>query len=97
MSVANLIFQQCPSAPVASLYTLSPFSHSSPSLRGTVKFTVSCSSLVSPVTVLDGSVEKKVFERNEIRLGLPSKGRMASDTLDLLKVSSSLSLYKSIP
>ncbi|PSS29140.1 ATP phosphoribosyltransferase [Actinidia chinensis var. chinensis] len=85
MSVANLIFQQFPSAPVASLSTLSPFSHCSPSLRGTVKFTVSCSSLVSPVTVLDGSVEKKVFERNEIRLGLPSKGRMASDTLDLLK------------
>ncbi|KAJ0600132.1 putative ATP phosphoribosyltransferase [Helianthus annuus] len=25
------------------------------------------------------------MERNEIRLGLPSKGRMASDTLDLLK------------
>lgn len=31
--------------------------------------------------VLDG----KVSERSEIRLGLPSKGRMASDTLDLLK------------
>ncbi|KAA8545482.1 hypothetical protein F0562_020266 [Nyssa sinensis] len=30
-------------------------------------------------------LDKKAAERNEIRLGLPSKGRMASDTLDLLK------------
>ncbi|GFY88555.1 ATP phosphoribosyl transferase 2 [Actinidia rufa] len=85
MSVANLFFQQCPFASVASLSSLSPFSHSGPSLRVSVKFTVSCSSLASPVTVLDRNVEKKVAERNEIRLGLPSKGRMASDTLDLLK------------
>ncbi|XP_057465005.1 ATP phosphoribosyltransferase 2, chloroplastic-like isoform X3 [Actinidia eriantha] len=85
MSVANLFFQQCPFASVASLSTLSSFSHSAPSLRVSVKFTVSCSSLASPVTVLDRNVEKKVAERNEIRLGLPSKGRMASDTLDLLK------------
>ncbi|PSS02892.1 ATP phosphoribosyltransferase [Actinidia chinensis var. chinensis] len=85
MSVANLFFQQCPFASVASLSTLSPFSRSAPSLRVSVKFTVSCSSLASPVTVLDRNVEKKVAERNEIRLGLPSKGRMASDTLDLLK------------
>ncbi|XP_057465004.1 ATP phosphoribosyltransferase 2, chloroplastic-like isoform X2 [Actinidia eriantha] len=87
MSVANLFFQQCPFASVASLSTLSSFSHSAPSLRVSVKFTVSCSSLASPVTVLDRNVEKKVAERNEIRLGLPSKGRMASDTLDLLKLS----------
>jgi ATP phosphoribosyltransferase len=40
------------------------------------------------VPVLDG----KVPERSEIRLGLPSKGRMASDTLDLLKVKSFLCL-----
>lgn len=31
-------------------------------------------------------MDKKPHERNEVRLGLPSKGRMATDTLDLLKV-----------
>lgn len=30
-------------------------------------------------------LENRVLERSETRLGLPSKGRMASDTLDLLK------------
>ncbi|KAI7754055.1 hypothetical protein M8C21_009570, partial [Ambrosia artemisiifolia] len=38
------------------------------------------------VTVVNGNnVDRLLTERNEIRLGLPSKGRMASDTLDLLK------------
>ncbi|KAL0422253.1 UNVERIFIED_CONTAM: ATP phosphoribosyltransferase 2, chloroplastic [Sesamum latifolium] len=50
-----------------------------------VKFSVSCCSAASPVTVVNGNVDKKPSERNEVRLGLPSKGRMATDTLDLLK------------
>ncbi|XP_065870846.1 ATP phosphoribosyltransferase 2, chloroplastic-like [Euphorbia lathyris] len=39
----------------------------------------------SEVAVSNGKLDGKIIERNEIRLGLPSKGRMASDTLDLLK------------
>ncbi|CAH9073816.1 unnamed protein product [Cuscuta europaea] len=39
----------------------------------------------SPVTVANGNVDLRSVERNEIRLGLPSKGRMAAETLDLLK------------
>ncbi|KAK4438348.1 ATP phosphoribosyltransferase 2, chloroplastic [Sesamum alatum] len=50
-----------------------------------VKFSVSCCSAASLVTVVNGNVDKKPLERNEVRLGLPSKGRMATDTLDLLK------------
>ncbi|KAB1207096.1 ATP phosphoribosyltransferase 2, chloroplastic [Morella rubra] len=38
------------------------------------------------LTVVNGRVDDgKVSERDAIRLGLPSKGRMASDTLELLK------------
>ncbi|KAI5661610.1 hypothetical protein M9H77_20933 [Catharanthus roseus] len=59
--------------------------HSSPA-KISVKFTISCCSFApSPVTVVNGNVEKRLPDRNEIRLGLPSKGRMASDTLDLLR------------
>ncbi|XP_034228925.1 ATP phosphoribosyltransferase 1, chloroplastic-like isoform X2 [Prunus dulcis] len=43
--------------------------------------TCSVSQLQSAAEVVNGGVP----ERNEIRLGLPSKGRMAADTLDLLK------------
>ncbi|KAM1001959.1 hypothetical protein ACFX14_002463 [Malus domestica] len=43
--------------------------------------TCSVSQLQSAVEAVNG----RVAERNEIRLGLPSKGRMAADTLDLLK------------
>lgn len=39
----------------------------------------------SPLNVVNGNADPRVPERSEIRLGLPSKGRMASDTLDLLK------------
>lgn len=35
--------------------------------------------------MVNGNVERRSAERSEVRLGLPSKGRMASDTLDLLK------------
>ncbi|KAA8536572.1 hypothetical protein F0562_029050 [Nyssa sinensis] len=82
MSVAQSFFQQFPSA---SVNTLSSSSRSSPSVRIYVKFTVSCCSLASPLTLVNGNTDNKAPERNEIRLGLPSKGRMATDTLDLLK------------
>ncbi|KAK6121362.1 hypothetical protein DH2020_044889 [Rehmannia glutinosa] len=52
-----------------------------------VKFTVSCCLVASPAAVVNVNVDKKPSERNEVRLGLPSKGRMATDTLDLLKIS----------
>ncbi|KAG8368828.1 hypothetical protein BUALT_Bualt15G0087400 [Buddleja alternifolia] len=81
MSIVRTIFLQCSPASV------SPFSAPSPSSnRVSVKFTVSCCSVAaSPVTVVNGNVDKKPLDRNEVRLGLPSKGRMATDTLDLLK------------
>ncbi|CAN6587436.1 unnamed protein product [Malus baccata var. baccata] len=47
-------------------------------------FHITCS--VSQLqTAAAETVNGPVSERNEIRLGLPSKGRMAADTLDLLK------------
>ncbi|KAM0978096.1 hypothetical protein ACFX2I_014025 [Malus domestica] len=36
-------------------------------------------------TEAEEAVNGRVSERNEIRLGLPSKGHMAADTIDLLK------------
>lgn len=50
-----------------------------------VKFTVSCCSATSPLSVVNGNVENRPSDRTEVRLGLPSKGRMAADSLDLLK------------
>lgn len=50
-----------------------------------MKSTVFCCLSPSPVTAVNGNTERRSSERNEIRLGLPSKGRMATDTLDLLK------------
>ncbi|KAK4424408.1 ATP phosphoribosyltransferase 2, chloroplastic [Sesamum alatum] len=79
MSVVRTIFLQC--GPSVSHFSTSSYSGNS----GSVKFTVSCSSVASPATVVIGNVDKKPSERNEVRLGLPSKGRMATDTLDLLK------------
>ncbi|KAG6437517.1 hypothetical protein SASPL_102435 [Salvia splendens] len=78
MSVGRMIFLQCPSIPHF------PNSSSSPNPVA-VKFTVSCCSLASPAAVVNGNLEKRSHDRNEVRLGLPSKGRMATDTLDLLK------------
>ncbi|KAM1210586.1 hypothetical protein ACFX13_002470 [Malus domestica] len=46
-------------------------------------FHITCS--VSQLQSAAEAVNGRVAERNEIRLGLPSKGRMAADTLDLLK------------
>ncbi|CAI9764542.1 unnamed protein product [Fraxinus pennsylvanica] len=81
MAVVQTVFLQCPSVSISSF-------SSSPSTainRVPVKFTVSCSSVSSPITVVNGNVDKSPSERNEVRLGLPSKGRMATDTLELLK------------
>ncbi|KAL0375944.1 UNVERIFIED_CONTAM: ATP phosphoribosyltransferase 1, chloroplastic [Sesamum calycinum] len=81
MSVVRTIFLQC--GPSVSHFSTSSYSTNSNS--GSVKFTVSCCSVASPATVVIGNVDKKPSDRNEVRLGLPSKGRMATDTLDLLK------------
>ncbi|KAM1426927.1 hypothetical protein PS1_019399 [Malus domestica] len=49
-----------------------------------LSFHITCS--VSQLqTAAVEAVNDRVFERNEICLGLPSKGSMAIDTLDLLK------------
>ncbi|KAM1011563.1 hypothetical protein ACFX13_047656 [Malus domestica] len=49
-----------------------------------LSFHITCS--VSQLqTAVAEAVKGRVFVRNEIRLGLPSKGSMAADTLDLLK------------
>ncbi|KAK6143763.1 hypothetical protein DH2020_024111 [Rehmannia glutinosa] len=78
MSVVRTTFLQCPS--------ISHFSTPSSSTNPVpVKFTVSCCLVASPAAVVNVNVDKKPSERNEVRLGLPSKGRMATDTLDLLK------------
>ncbi|KAL6514695.1 NifU-like protein 2, chloroplastic [Orobanche gracilis] len=80
MSVARATFLQCPS--------ISHFSNSSSSTNPvSVKFTASCCLVASPVTVVNICADKKHPDRNEVRLGFPSEGRMATDTLDLLKVS----------
>ncbi|XP_051132952.1 ATP phosphoribosyltransferase 2, chloroplastic-like [Andrographis paniculata] len=78
MSLVRTIFLQCP--PIPHL----PTAFSS---RGTVsvKFDVSCCCVATPETLVRESVDEKRFQRTEVRLGLPSKGRMATDTLDLLK------------
>lgn len=52
-----------------------------------MKFRISCCAVASPAAVSSGIADNRVLERREIRLGLPSKGRMATDTLDLLKVN----------
>ncbi|KAK8488022.1 hypothetical protein V6N11_021076 [Hibiscus sabdariffa] len=46
---------------------------------------ISCCSSQSQTAVFNGTFDNQIAERDEIRLGLPSKGRMAADTLDLLK------------
>ncbi|CAN0877138.1 ATP phosphoribosyltransferase 2, chloroplastic [Linum grandiflorum] len=41
--------------------------------------------VLQPQLLSNGGAGPKASDRNELRLGLPSKGRMAEDTLDLLK------------
>ncbi|KAG2705414.1 hypothetical protein I3760_05G052300 [Carya illinoinensis] len=56
------------------------------SSRISVRRTIWCCASQFQVAVVNGPVDDgRASERNVIRVGLPSKGRMASDTLDLLK------------
>ena len=87
--------QQCTS--------FTPFPHSSLpsnsisvlSSRFSLKFRVHacCQTQTSPsplptsIDFVNGNADLNSIQRSEIRFGLPSKGRMASDTLQLLKVS----------
>ncbi|KAJ8441604.1 hypothetical protein Cgig2_023757 [Carnegiea gigantea] len=50
-----------------------------------VKVYACCQTSSMPMSVVNGNADLRVPQRSEVRLGLPSKGRMASDTLDLLK------------
>eukprot|EP00268_Persea_americana_P007292 TRINITY_DN1268_c1_g1_i1.p1 TRINITY_DN1268_c1_g1~~TRINITY_DN1268_c1_g1_i1.p1 ORF type:complete len:398 (-),score=75.05 TRINITY_DN1268_c1_g1_i1:419-1612(-) len=45
----------------------------------------SSSSATTLTTSVDDALERSASDRNAIRLGLPSKGRLGSETLDLLK------------
>ncbi|KAK4835409.1 hypothetical protein QYF36_009299 [Acer negundo] len=85
MSLLQFCFQQCPS-PSLSLFSPSSSNFSVATTKpAAVTCCVSQSQFQSQVSVVNGNVDSRVSERTEIRLGLPSKGRMASDTLDLLK------------
>ncbi|KAJ0010511.1 hypothetical protein Pint_33350 [Pistacia integerrima] len=80
-------FQQCPSPSLSLLCPSSSFHISvlpppQPRLANT---TITCCVSQSQVSVVNSKIDSRISERNEIRLGLPSKGRMAADTLDLLK------------
>jgi len=87
--------QQCP----LSAFPHSFASSSSSSAKSTVyscssvkvKVYACCQTSSAPMSVVNGNADARVPQRSEIRLGLPSKGRMASDTIDLLKVSLYLS------
>ncbi|KAL6560693.1 ATP phosphoribosyltransferase 2, chloroplastic [Orobanche gracilis] len=78
MSVLSMTFRQCP----FNSHFSTSFSSTSPV---SMKFTVSRCLVASPDTGVNVDADKKHSDRNEVRLGLPSKGRMATDTLDLLK------------
>ncbi|KFK40913.1 hypothetical protein AALP_AA2G059700 [Arabis alpina] len=91
MSILNL--RQCPSSSL-SLSPSPPLLSPSPSTAFSVIsnrrrcLRLVTSSSVSSVqrSVANGSpAPAVVVERNQIRLGLPSKGRMAADAIDLLK------------
>ncbi|GLT97019.1 hypothetical protein SLE2022_146060 [Rubroshorea leprosula] len=72
-------------------WSLSPFtpslaiSHAQFRVLVSESAVICCRSSQSETAVVNGNVDGRVVERNEIRLGLPSKGHMAEDTLDLLK------------
>ncbi|XAR56317.1 ATP phosphoribosyltransferase [Bertholletia excelsa] len=86
MAVVNPFLQQCLSASsVNSASSLPSFSICSSSIRASIRFTIFCCGVASPATAVNGHTDTRVPQRAEIRMGLPSKGRMASDTLDLLK------------
>ncbi|XP_017971192.1 PREDICTED: ATP phosphoribosyltransferase 2, chloroplastic isoform X4 [Theobroma cacao] len=77
MSPLQPYFQQClfsVSGPCPSLY-----------ISVSKRSFISCCSSQSQTAVVNGKLDSRIAERDEIRLGLPSKGRIAADTLDLLK------------
>ncbi|KAJ0078091.1 hypothetical protein Patl1_36800 [Pistacia atlantica] len=90
MSATSLLqscFQQCPSPSLSLLcpslsFHISVLPPPQPRLANT---TITCCVSQSQVSVVNSKIDSRISERNEIRLGLPSKGRMAADTLDLLK------------
>ncbi|KAK8591976.1 hypothetical protein V6N13_062569 [Hibiscus sabdariffa] len=57
---------------------------------------ISCCSSQSQTAVFNGTFDNQIAERDEIRLGLPSKGRMAADTLDLLKDAKANNVVKQV-
>ncbi|XP_044461876.1 ATP phosphoribosyltransferase 2, chloroplastic-like isoform X2 [Mangifera indica] len=90
MSATSLLqsrFQHCPSPSLSVLCPSSSFhiSVSPPQQPRLADTTITCCVSQSQLSVVNGKIDSPVYERNEIRLGLPSKGRMAADTLDLLK------------
>ncbi|WCJ19456.1 ATP phosphoribosyltransferase chloroplastic [Euphorbia peplus] len=83
MSVVQLNLHQC--APSTSLF---PSSFSCRSVISVRPFCISSCPVVCcnvSIAFYNLKLEDKVIESNGIRLGLPSKGCMPSNTLDLLK------------
>ncbi|KAJ4972889.1 hypothetical protein NE237_006063 [Protea cynaroides] len=77
MTSFQALLQPYPSSttmPSLRMHPIYSFSYSPPHVS--IKFRLACSTQ---------HLERRVPERDETRLGLPSKGRMAQDTLDLLK------------
>ena len=90
MSIATPLNTTLQRSPLpSSLSVFSPIHTTTVSVTGTrkrcLRMVTSCVSSHSQSSVHNG-VTDAVSVRNQIRLGLPSKGRMATDTLDLLKV-----------
>ncbi|GAV86507.1 HisG domain-containing protein/HisG_C domain-containing protein [Cephalotus follicularis] len=75
MSLTQPYLQQCPSP-------LSPSLLIKRTTRETKTTIICCATAATVNGTIGGGA---VSERSEIRLGLPSKGRMATDTLDLLR------------
>ncbi|ESQ29625.1 hypothetical protein EUTSA_v10023501mg [Eutrema salsugineum] len=83
--------QQCPSSSLSPSPPL--FSPPSPSTafavvgtrRRCLRLVTSCVSSVQSSVANGSAPAAVVVERDQIRLGLPSKGRMAADSIDLLK------------
>lgn len=91
--LASPSFLRYRSSPIAPLLPAVAPSLSSPGVCTKSAAVVTCcasspsSSSLSTSAVVNGGLERRTAsERSQIRVGLPSKGRMAADTLELLKV-----------
>ncbi|GLT25319.1 hypothetical protein SLA2020_004540 [Shorea laevis] len=81
MALQQSFFQQCSSA-----FTPSPaISRPHFSILVSKPTVICCRASQSQTAVVNDKIDDRVVERNDIRLGLPSKGRMAEATLGLLK------------